>query len=610
VPVAAYHVSGDYAMVEGYDNIDRTTFSLQFNHHPLPWLRHRLTVGPDITDNNSSQLVFRDPTGYNPFFAASLGQKQAMSLRSVFFTADYGANADWTIFHDLVATSSAGAQYYFKQFSQQISQGFEFPVPGPGDVGSGARRDAAEAYQENKTFGVYGQEQFGWKNRLFLTAAMRADGNSAFGSNFKAAYYPKFSASWVISEEPFLASSRLFSQVKLRGAWGRAGLQPDVFSAIQTYGAAVGNGGAGGVTPRNYGNDNLKPEIGEETELGFDAGLFDQRVGIEFTYYNKDIKDAIISAPLRPSRGFPGVQFLNIGKTRNRGIELALNGSPLNGRRWGLDLRGTIATNDSKIVSLGGVPPTFIGASYIQQFNVQGFAPGAYFYKHGVGSTIVPDTTCTRVAGACAAGSLQFVLPLATNVMCEGGTDLGRGDGSTVSCDKAPRLYAGRPTPSWNGSVSSTLRFGTRARLLAVVDYLGGLHAVVGDVGAQHTFFRNSRTSIAGDNPIVQGVRNDPNGAGSAGLMDAGFARLRTVSLTYDLTNRLAQMVNASRGSITVGAENLAFLWRAQPDSYGAPWIDPELLPNRSTDATGTYTYTQESWPQLARFRTTVRFTY
>ena len=504
----------DYKGVEGYDNIERTTFSLQLNHHPFSWFRHRITIGPDFTDNKSSQLVYRDPTGYNPFFAASLGQKQSRSLRSTFFTADYGANADWTITPNFVASTAAGAQYYYKQFDQQVSQGFEFPVPGPGDVGSGARRDASEAYQENKTFGVYGQEQLAWKNRIFLTGALRADGNSAFGANFKAAYYPKFSASWVLSEEPFLAGATFISQLKLRGAWGRAGLQPDVFSAIQTYGAAVGSFGLGGVTPRNFGNANLKPEIGEETEVGFDAGLFDQRVGIEFTFYNKDVKDAIISAPLKPSRGFPGVQFLNIGKTRNRGIELGLDGSPVNGRRWGLDLRGTIATNDSKILSLGGVPPTFVGGSYVQQFNVEGFAPSSYFYKKVVSADIVPDTTCTRSAGACV-GAPTFVLPIARNVMCEGGTDLGRGNGSVVPCANAPRLYVGRPTPSWNGSLSSTLRLGTQTRLLVLFDYLGGIHTVVGDVGAQHTFFRNSRTSIAGDNAIVQGYRNDPNGPGA-----------------------------------------------------------------------------------------------
>jgi TonB-linked SusC/RagA family outer membrane protein len=590
----------DYAGVQGFDNIERMTLSMQLSHQPFPWLRHRLTVGPDITNNKSSQLVFRDGTGYLPFFSASLGQKQALALRSTFFTADYGANADWTINPNLVASTSLGIQYYYKQFDQQLAQGFEFPIPGPGDVGSGSRREAAEAFQENKTLGVYGQEQFAWKNRLFATAALRADGNSAFGANFAAAYYPKFSASWVLSEEPFLSGSRMFSQLKVRGAWGRAGLQPDVFSAIQTYRAAVGFGGLGGVTPQNFGNVDLKPEIGQEVELGFDAGLFDQRLGVEFTFYNKDTKDAIISAPLRPSRGFPGVEFLNIGKTRNRGIELALSGVPLNTARWGLELRGTIATNDSRIISLGGVPPTFVGSSFIQQFNVAGFAPSSFFYKRVVSADIVPDSSLSPI----------FVLPQATNVMCEGGTDLGHGDGTTVPCATAPRLYAGRPTPSWNGSFSATLRLGSRLRLLALADYVGGHHAVVGDVGAQHTFFRNSRSSIAGDDPILQGWLVDPdgNGPGATGLFDAGFARLRTVSLTYDLPPRW--LMGSTRGSITVAAENLMFLWRAQQTAYGAKWIDPELLPNRDGDITGNFGYTQESWPQLARVRTTVRFTF
>jgi hypothetical protein len=277
--------------------------------------------------------------------------------------------------------------------------------------------------------------------------------------------------------------------------------------------------------------------------------------------------------------------------------------------RWGLDLRGTIATNESEIVSLGGVPATFVGSSYIQQFNVEKFAPSAFFYKKVVSADIVPDTSCTRSGGACV-GAPTFILPLAKNVMCEGGTDLGRGDGSTVPCATAPRLYAGRPTPSWNGSLSGTLRLGSRTRVLALVDYVGGHHAVVGDVGAQHTFFRNSRTSIAGDNPVVQGYRSDPNGPGATGLMDASFARLRTVSLTYDLPNGVTKVLSATRGSITVAGENMMFLWRAQKDSYGQEWIDPELLPNRSTDITGNFGYTQESWPQLARFRTTVRFTF
>ena len=84
----------------------------------------------------------------------------------------------------------------------------------------------------------------------------------------------------------------------------------------------------------------------------------------------------------------------------------------------------------------------------------------------------------------------------------------------------------------------------------------------------------------------------------------------RTVSLSYDFPAFITKRINAGRGSLTVAAENMAFVWRAQPASYGAKWVDPEILPNRATDTSGNLGYTQESWPQLARIRSTFRFTF
>ena len=81
---------------------------------------------------------------------------------------------------------------------------------------------------------------------------------------------------------------------------------------------------------------------------------------------------------------------------------------------------------------------TFVGSSFIQQFNVQGHAPSSFFYKKVVSSTISTI-------------NVGIPLPIGTNVMCEGGKDLGSGDGSVVPCAGAPRIYAGRPTPSMLG---------------------------------------------------------------------------------------------------------------------------------------------------------------
>jgi hypothetical protein len=414
--------------------------------------------------------------------------------------------------------------------------------------------------------------------------------------------YPKISASWVLSEEPFLANSRLFSQLKVRGAWGRAGLAPDVFSAIRTYQPKVGPAGEGGVSPQNIGNPDLKPEVGEETEFGIDAGLFNQRMGIELTFYNKDLKDAIVSVPNRPSRGFPGVTFLNLGKTRNRGIELAVDGTPFSGDKVSLDLRGTIATNSTKILDMGDLEPLIVASGL--QWDVEGFAPGSFFYKRVLNSTIQKIPV----------GSVQ--LPIGFDPICEGGTDLGLGNGTEVSCDGAPRIFAGRSSPSWNGSFSATLTLGKRLRVLGLVDYIGGHYINCGDCWAMHAFFLSSKEVLEGTDPILSGylgtffLQGDGDTWARTGHFKAGFAKLRTVSVSYDLPPGILRWVGASRGSITVAGENLATLWRAQSEAFGVSWIDSEISTNAPWAGTRDYGYVQESFPQAMRLRATARFTF
>src|SRR5439155_8734464 len=239
-----------------------------------------LTVGPYLVTTTTSLLIERFPGARDPFFGLGRGFKSGGENRSTYFTLDYGVSADKKIGQHLVATTSAGTQFYHKQFSTLSGSATVFSIPGPSDINGGAQREVGESFLENKTFGVYGQEQLAWKNRMFLTGALRGDGNSAFGANFNAVYYPKFSFSWVLSEEPFLAHSSLVSQLRVRGAWGRAGLQPDVFSAIRTAQPVVGPGGAGVVSPQNFGNPNLKPEVGEEVEAGVDLEMFHGRLGL------------------------------------------------------------------------------------------------------------------------------------------------------------------------------------------------------------------------------------------------------------------------------------------------------------------------------------------
>ena len=120
--------------------------------------------------------------------------------------------------------------------------------------------------------GVFGQQEIAWRNRVFLTAALRGDDNSAFGKQFKAVYYPKFSGSWVVGEEPWFHVPGVNS-LRVRAAYGASGTQPGAFDASQLYAPTVGYADQPGLIPSAFGNPALKPELSKELDMGFESTI-------------------------------------------------------------------------------------------------------------------------------------------------------------------------------------------------------------------------------------------------------------------------------------------------------------------------------------------------
>jgi len=584
----------DFREIEGLDNVDRSRLAVTFTHRPNGWLNHRFTLGGDFT-NEASSLYF--PRGSNAAFGIPEGEKFVENDRSSFVTADYSATITANLSPSLKSLTSAGLQYYQKKFAQISGSGRAFPIRGVNTVSGGGIRQGFEDPDfnlENKTLGTYVQEQIGLRDRLFLTGALRGDDNSAFGVNYDFVVYPKLSASWVLSDESFFPRGGTLSAVKLRGAWGKAGQQPNAFAAVQTYGPSVGSGGTPTVTPLNVGNPNLKPEVTREIEAGFDASLFNNRLSAEVTYYNKLTRDGIFAAPNSPSSGFPGFQFINIGEFSNRGFELALQGSLMNRRELRVNVRGTLATNRNRINVLGQdnpIPNTGIG-QLTGAYNTAGYPVGSFFFKRIVSATLTSPG-------------------VVTNIMCEGGANFSRGDGSVVPCATAPLVYFGSPIPTWLSALSADISW-KRWRLAGIAEFQGGHVVDDGNVGGAHVFFTNSQAAVEGTDPIA--VAHIATGNfGAAGLMKAGWGKIRNVSLTYTAPERWARMFGASRGSVTLTVANLATIWRAQERKFGMRGQDPEVRFNTPTaynDPNLTNGYTQESWPQYRRFLATVRLSF
>jgi TonB-linked SusC/RagA family outer membrane protein len=573
-----------------YDNTDeasRFTGSITFNHRPIGWFSQRFIAGIDYTGDNGKSLERYAPPEFAAFLSPSdaAGTIAQVLRQNTVLTADYSGTATFDLSSSVKSASSIGGQFYRTQTDTSFLGGKGFPAPGVEAISATAT--PLQSRQDrilNTTVGAYGQEQLSWNNRLFLTGAVRVDNNSAFGENFKWITYPKVSASWVVNEEPFWRSS-FINTLHVRAAYGESGRAPNVFSSLRTYEPIQGPLGLNAITAGAFGNPDLKPERGKEVELGFETQLF-KRLDLDFTYYNKHTTNEIVAHTVGPSTGFSKLQYVNIGQVNNNGIELQASFAAITrpGFKW--EITGNIATAHNKITSIGG-DSTKIA---IGQNNIAGYPIASYFAKKVISADRDPKT-----GGA-------------TNVMCDGGPGNG-----PVTCDVAPLVYAGNPTPTLTGAVGNTFSIGKRLRLYALVDFRHGnkLYNFVEEarcaaelgIGFCEANYRPEKYS-----PIYLAELNASTASGGLNdqfIQDDGFAKLREISATYALPERFIPGVRTA--SFTLAAREL-HTWT----HYRGP--DPEINYNATAGnaAAGVagQNFDQGVLPPLSRITASLNITF
>jgi TonB-linked SusC/RagA family outer membrane protein len=577
---------------QDWQDVNRFTGSVQLKHKPASWFTHRVTVGTDLTRENNVELVQRigDPQVAQFFSAAEIRGYRDQTMRTVSYnTLDYSATAAHDFGRSLSSETSVGTQYY-RRYSEFVSAyGEEFPAPGLRAITATARQRASQDYVEDVTVGVFAQQQLGWKDRFYLTGAIRADDNSAFGRNFDLVYYPKVSASWVVSEEPFWRFGPV-NTLKLRAAYGETGQQPASFTALRTFSGVPGPGDSITVTPQALGNPDLGPERSGELEAGFDAGFLNDRLGLELTYYSQNTHDAILLRQSAPSSGFPGEgfvngQYINAGHITNSGIEAVLRATAFDRPRFGLDLSFSLATNHNKVVSLGLPGRDFVTAGSFVQHH-EGYPVGAWFERRVVDAQF-------DAAGKLVRGS----------EMCDDGK------GGTVACASAPLVFLGRPTPSTEGSFTANVRLFRSLRLSSLVDFKHGFSKLDGNLRVRCTLFGRCRENFypldyVGTAQSRAWLAQTQNTAYVSGLIsDASFTKLREVSATYSFPTRWAGRLGADRASLTLAGRNLH------------TWTDYKGMEPESSFLGGSRGGASAQWeqnvvPQLAQFVASLNFSF
>ncbi len=533
---------GDIMQDYSEEDIQRTLGSLTANWRPLAWMQNDATVGMDLADRQDPFICrFNECPDQGTLRQGSVGG-QTTNNRN--FSAKVTSNSTWQARTWMNLKTSVGGEYVNQENDASTASGTNLP-PGAQTVAAAAVKSASDNLETAiKTAGAYIQEQAGLRDKLFLTAAVRTDQNSAFGTNFQRVFYPKVSASWILSDESFFPRLNWLNQVRLRSAYGESGVEPgptQSFQTVATTTVSVASVDQPGLRANALGNADLRPERSGEFEGGFDARVLNNRVNIEFTYYDKTTHDALIAQPIAPGSAASGgnnaitTVLRNLGSTQNTGLELTLNTTLLDNRYVNWDATISGSHNSNKILSLGkdatGKPNPTIGTGTTRDslnlpINANYYLPYTFSDANGDGKI-----TASEVAVGSAYEYRGYTLP-ADLLSIQSGVDL----------------------------------LSRKLHLQVLLDYKGDYSIFNSSLSFQCQQspnpcydVSNPNASLARQARVVAENLEVPSSTG--GFLENGeFWRLREVSGTVSLPERFAARVRARDLSLTLAARNLK-LW-------------------------------------------------
>ncbi|MDP9348816.1 MAG: SusC/RagA family TonB-linked outer membrane protein [Gemmatimonadota bacterium] len=558
-----------YSIENGQD-VDRFTTGINANWRPFDWLSVTGTGGLDVLHRLDFRTVPPQSIRFSDF---PEGQRTSNRVETGNYNTSLSATANFSLSEDVSSATSLGTQFQRDVLRGTFAFGAGLLAGTRTLAGTATRFAVNEATSDNRTLGAFFQQQFGFRDRIFVTGAIRGDQNNAFGADFGFAAYPSLSASWVLSEEPFFPQVDAVSNLRLRAAYGRSGLRPGFRDAQQFYGllpATIlrtgpgGSSGTGGGTVGTdvpgfslggVGNPNLRPELSDEVELGLDADFFGERVGLEFTFYDKRSQDALVFRNLAPSLGVTAGRFENIGSVRNTGLEFTLNTRILDlpNAQWEVNLTGTRYRNE--LIELGrGIEPIRFGFGSTQRHQ-PGYPLGGYWSRPLLSyQDLNNDGRITRVN-------------------CPGAPAVAGGPACEIQLgDTAVFLGSSQPTREFGFSTNATLF--RIARVTALLDYKGGYNQFNSTREFRCAQFLNCQDAYDPNTPLEQQAWLMARFQGSFDgyIEEASFVKLRELSLTLTAPETLSRRfgLGAEGLSLTFAGRNL----RTWTDYTG---FDPEV---------------------------------
>jgi len=422
-------------------------------------------------------------------------------------------------------------------------------------------------FNDHTMLSYFGRVNYNLKEKYMLTAILRADGSSRFGSENKFGFFPSVSVGWILSQENFMSFLEpIANYAKIRASWGQNGNEnignfryTTTMSTGAIYYFGADKTQYNGMQPTGYSNPLLKWETSEQINVGLDLQFLQNMFSLTADYYIKNTRDWLVEPPVRPIAG-NSPPTVNGGDIRNSGIEFEI-GYRQNFGEFKVNISFTSAYNKNEVIDIPNAEERLLGGSGGHgQTNILAGIPGepmGHFYgikTDGIFQTLADvnahvDASDDLIQPNAVPGDIKFIDK--------------NGDGII---DEGDRENLGNPFPDFTGGLNINLEW-------KGIDFNMSWYTAIGHqiwngtyrydlLYSNYTYEVLNRwtgPNTTNENPRVTltDANNNWSTASDFFVKDADFLRLKTISLGYTIPSDLLKVAKISNLRVYVAADNL-----------------------------------------------------
>ena len=591
-----YGVTNPYYIINNYQNEyeqERFYGNLQLDYDFLKYFKATYRFGMDTNTGhhnygspNLSALYVGTPNWEDALADLTGEVSQSITRRreidqNFMLTYDQQILEDW---HVNAQLGFNGNERTYKSLDASVTN---LTIPMWYNLSNSAEIPSTSQYEWKRRYlAVFGSAEFAWRNMVYLTLQGRNDWSSTLPVNNRSYFYPGVSLSFLFSELLKPEQRDILTFGKFRVAWGRTGNDAGVYMTNSVFAQAAaatsgfGNGSSFpftkvGVNAYSLGNtlgsQDLSPEMTTEFELGLNMAFFQNRFSFDAAYYDRNTDKQIFSLNMDPATGYTA-QNMNLGKIRNRGVELLVNVTPVKVGDFQWDINWNYTKNWSKVIKLpeelGGIATIYGLSGGTSLYAIEGEPLGVF-------KAYVPQMTedgkiiCDNQGQPLVNSEQQIVGSMNYKYLMGFGTTLSyKGVSLTANLDvrRGGMLYSRTKDIEYFTGNAIQTAFNNRNPFIVP----NSVQIAGTDENGNYIYVEN--TTMLDETEIYNYWNNGGSELDRAFLVDKSYVKLRNVILSWQLPNKWFANCFITGVNLSLFGNNL-MLWTPKSNTF----IDPEV---------------------------------